>query len=163
MRARSFLSERYFFTPSICPIDIWKRSRNICSAESRNCFRELVRIERRVNLVLFHRITLAIVLVTHLRQSACSRTTNLVGIGSFAAASNIAFSARPGRPLPSRTEFFLDGSRTPTGFRCAFTFTHTRFSRLLGDRLIGEHADPNFTAALDDRVMAMRAASIWRS
>src|SRR5580700_2917810 len=28
MRARSFLSDRNFFNPSICPIDIWNRSRN---------------------------------------------------------------------------------------------------------------------------------------
>src|SRR6185369_13556816 len=37
IRARSLRSERTFLTPSIWPIDIWNRSRNICSAPSRNC------------------------------------------------------------------------------------------------------------------------------
>src|SRR5665213_906110 len=35
-------------------------------------------------------------------------------------------------------------------FRSAFTLTHTGFSRLLCDRLIGEQPDPHFTAALDE-------------
>src|SRR5262249_60429888 len=32
----------------------------------------------------------------------------------------------------------------------AFALAHTRFLRLLGDRLIGEHADPDLAAAGDE-------------
>src|SRR5215813_2218134 len=38
IRARSLRSFQTLFKPSICPIDIWNRSRNTCSFESLNCF-----------------------------------------------------------------------------------------------------------------------------
>src|ERR1041385_908427 len=38
IRARSLRVLRIFLSPSICPIDIWKRNRKICSLVSRTCF-----------------------------------------------------------------------------------------------------------------------------
>ena len=35
IRALSFFNSRSFFRPSVCPMDIWKRRRNICSWISR--------------------------------------------------------------------------------------------------------------------------------
>ena len=67
---------------------------------------------------------------------------------SFAAASRIASCA-----VAMIDAFHLEEDasrfdhRNPT-FRRPFAFPHTGFSRLLGDRLIGEDANPELAAAL---------------
>src|SRR5438045_982335 len=133
IRARSFLSSRIFFNPPVWPIFIWNFRRNNCSIASRCC------------------------------------STSSWGFKFLIFSTSISVSF-PGNKLGLDGQLVrgephcLDGigvahtfhleqnlSRTNHGdpmIGSTLAFTHTGFSRFLGNRLVWEETQPHFTATL---------------
>src|SRR5439155_3787548 len=139
MRARVFFMLRTFLRPSIWPIDICSRSRKSCSSMSRNwcCSSGLSKSRIFCDLIAFplfragprHQLGPDGQLVRR-------QTHGLLGRGRVHA-------------FHFKQHFAGANHRHPL-LRCAFTFSHTGFSRLLGDGLIREEADPDLAAALNE-------------
>src|SRR6202000_2603953 len=84
------------------------------------------------------------------RPVLSSRLTTFVGSGSLPAASRKA-SCAVAFGTPSISNRILPGRINATPCPgAAFSFSHTSLSRFLGDRLVGEQANPNLAAALDE-------------
>ena len=82
--------------------------------------------------------------------SCAKRVANFVRIGSFAAASRIASRASVSvtPSISNSTRPGPDDAHPLLGR--ALALAHAGFLRLLGDRLVGEHAHPDLAAALDE-------------
>ena len=78
-----------------------------------------------------------------------TRSTNRVLIPSFAAALLRAFCARSlGTPPTSKQDPSRANDCYPV-VRGSLSFTHSRFSRFFGDRLVRKNADPHLTSAVE--------------
>src|SRR5271154_6028225 len=125
IRARSLRIDRTFFSPSIWPMRIWNRSRNICSPCSPNCFL-ISAVSRARALSAFSFIVFLRLLPRN--QLGWQRQ---LGRGQL----HRLFRDRP------RHAFHLKQNLPGTNHahplvRRAFPFSHTSFRRLLGDRLV---------------------------
>src|SRR5580704_1219719 len=140
IRARSLRSVRSFFKPSVCPIAIWNRSRNICSRASVACF---------FSSALSSSRTLSAFISSSLPAEAVFARDHLGGDGQLLRCQAHCFS----RDLSRNAFHFKKNLARPDHahplFRRALAFTHTGFSRFLGDRLVRKHSNPNLAAALD--------------
>src|SRR5580704_18265338 len=149
IRARSLRMVRTLFSPSLCPMLNWKRSRKFCSWISATCLRSsslsssrilsalifILRLPYRGSL-LYAGVVLAAHHFSRQRQLARGQPKSFLGGGFRNALHSKQDLPGPdhGYPLLGR----------------AFALTHTGFSRLLGDGLVGKQADPYLAAALDE-------------
>src|SRR5581483_1368493 len=143
MRARSLRSERSFLSPSVCPMDIWNRSRNICSAPSRNCLSSSAGSSAR-NFSAFSFLCSSLTLLLQaLAHHQFCRQPNFGGRQAHRFFRHGAVHAVHLKQNLARPD---DGDPL---FGRALALAHTSCRRFFGDGLVREQPDPHLAAALD--------------
>src|SRR5437868_6706089 len=140
IRAMSLRSPRIFFKLSVCPMLSWNFSLNSWSARSRSWCRSSSLVKLRILSAFIKSILSVLVRTFALHEPRAQRKLvrgqphGFLGIG-YAHAFHLEQDL-------ARTD-----NGNPVIWR-ALAFTHTGFSGLLGDRLVGKQANPNLAATL---------------
>src|SRR5580658_3437223 len=144
-RARSSFSACKLVNPSPCVVAAWNLTRKIRSSRScRLCSSSVT--DRSRNFSVFSAFIL--LFLRHHRDVAGAHDEarlqrQLVGCQLHGVARGLLGDTFHLEQNPA----WLDNSYPMV--RCAFALTHTRFSGLLGHRLVRENANPQLAAALD--------------
>src|SRR5258708_6218476 len=158
MRAMSNLRVRSFLMPSTLPRLFWKRIRKSCSAAFTCSLLSSSSLRLRIfsNSIVFFLTTKSIAKSYLTLLLGNNRRLDIVALDEAGLQRKLVGRKTHGFFGELRGDaFHLEQDAAGTNdadpvIGSAFTFTHTGFGRLLGDRLVGKQTEPDLAATLDE-------------